>query len=318
MPAKWVHPTEDPLCIQDQVQFQDPRDPRTQGEGPCGTRHDRPITVEESKEDRVYFHFHGNRFGRWVDCRKCYLRLMYWPKLGAAGNYQAAPAPIVTLALESLKEQGHWEICDMDLMREHFKRAAALQKMEGAITRDHLLEERELEQEREKQAKDELTRAARQAAREVAESLRRPPGGSGLSSAAPTGGKKETDVKGAPKVDKTVIDESASRPKLKVKRNFPAAGASGSQWPPALPTPPSRNSSPELVPANEVTVLEDDFDQEDTEVNMTTKELQDQIKELQRKNKLLVRKVAEAEEETLPIPPPPPPLVTGSETPGQP
>lgn len=317
MAKKWVHPTEDEICMQDQVQFQDPRDPRALGAGPFGDLHCKLLTVEETKERREWYYFHGNRFGRWLDCEVCNLRLAYWPKLGAAGCNVAVPAPVVTMALESLKEQGHWEICDKDLMREHIKQAASVQKAEGSITRDALLSKQQEAAEKEKKERQEAKQAARRAAQEMAASFRRNRGAGGVGSVSAAAGPAPKTEPAKEEVKTETAESDSSRPKLRVRRTLPP-GPSGSNWPQPLPTPPSGSSSPDsglMVTATDVKILEDDFD-EDPEVNMTAREMQEQIQELQRKNKLLTRKMAEAEI-SLPPPPPPPPTLAPKEEPGK-
>jgi hypothetical protein len=69
---------------------------------------------------------HGNRFGRWVDCKVCALRLGYWPRVGARGRPAGGPPPAtVRAAFAVLRGAGRWECCKAMDMR------AALQAVES-------------------------------------------------------------------------------------------------------------------------------------------------------------------------------------------
>ena len=75
-------------------QGMDPRDPRAQEiQWPCFGQH------SEKK--------HGNRFGHWMECTKCGLRMWYEPEISAPGEATKSSLPMnVTEALERLRING--------------------------------------------------------------------------------------------------------------------------------------------------------------------------------------------------------------------
>ena len=103
----WVDPTEDPNLNLKLAIGQDPKDPRALGEGPCGNLHLEALTPRATKAP-VQAKVYGNAYARWMDCRACGMRLLYWPKGCHTGRYRRQSHPeIVREALDLMKKDHH-------------------------------------------------------------------------------------------------------------------------------------------------------------------------------------------------------------------
>ena len=101
----FVHPAQDNTLSKEHVTAQDPRDPRV-ANGPCGDTHSVPLTPRATLAPPSCL-FGGNQYGRWMECEKCALRLMYWPKLTYVGKYTQTQNPAaVQAALRALTAEG--------------------------------------------------------------------------------------------------------------------------------------------------------------------------------------------------------------------
>jgi hypothetical protein len=100
----WVHPAVDPKVDQTRVDGVDEEDPRYQGLGPCEKLHMKYPVQPDSVIELPYYEFNGNAFGRWIDCRKCGMRLCYWPAHSHTGHYRKQWSPaVVLMAIEMAK-----------------------------------------------------------------------------------------------------------------------------------------------------------------------------------------------------------------------
>ena len=98
--------------------------------GPCKPIHMEALNQDMTMNlDKAYL-YQGNAFGRWIVCRKCGLRVSYWPKAGYTGhsrrntNYEVIQAAL-------LRCQDQWEADWMNekVIRDHI----ALEEAERRI-----------------------------------------------------------------------------------------------------------------------------------------------------------------------------------------
>jgi len=125
----WTHPLDDESLDHSLYQDQDPQDPRCHM-GPCKPIHMKALNQDMTMNlDKAYL-YQGNAFGRWIVCRKCGLRVSYWPKAGYTGhsrrntNYEVIQAAL-------LRCQDQWEADWMNekVIRDHI----ALEEAERRI-----------------------------------------------------------------------------------------------------------------------------------------------------------------------------------------
>lgn len=113
--APACHPGKDKDCDHERFVPVKDDDPRLLGEGPCGTLHE---LKSEGPQEVPNVSLRGNKFGRWVDCKVCALRLGYWPRVGARGRPAGGPPPdTVRAAFAVLREVECWERCKAKDMR---------------------------------------------------------------------------------------------------------------------------------------------------------------------------------------------------------
>jgi len=77
----WVTPVVDTSLALDSAVQQDQRDPRVLGQGPCGRSHEQPLPLD-LRENLPYLKWSSNQYGRWADCQRCAVRLLYYPRQG--------------------------------------------------------------------------------------------------------------------------------------------------------------------------------------------------------------------------------------------
>jgi len=117
------------------AQSQDPRDPRAQGKGPCESLHREPLTPRATQAPWSA-KLKGNPYGRWMDCSKCGLRLMYWPAVGYSGKHRKQTNPeIVREALIELKNYPDKAI-DHRLVRSLIAKKENLARIEKVFERN--------------------------------------------------------------------------------------------------------------------------------------------------------------------------------------
>jgi hypothetical protein len=76
--------------------------------GPCRPIHMEAMTQEMTVNlDKAYL-YQGNNYGRWITCRKCGLRVAYWPKAGYTGHSRRNTNHEVIMAA-LMKCQDQWE-----------------------------------------------------------------------------------------------------------------------------------------------------------------------------------------------------------------
>ena len=103
-----------------------PEDPRTLGHGPCGQSHKSEHSEQQLREGVANGTFLqlGNQSACYIKCTRCALRVGYWHRHEATGEYRALWCPsTVTAALLSLKEAGLWESGNHKDMEDFLKGA---------------------------------------------------------------------------------------------------------------------------------------------------------------------------------------------------
>jgi hypothetical protein len=112
----WTHPADDPEVNHAAAEAQKSTDPHCHS-GPCAELHEMPLTPRTTHAPPQQ-HWDYNQAARWLDCGKCNLRLMYWPKHGFTGSYRRNINPqIVQMALEETFDSAGWKHTDHKLMR---------------------------------------------------------------------------------------------------------------------------------------------------------------------------------------------------------
>jgi hypothetical protein len=116
------------------AQSQDPRDPRAQGKGPCESLRGEPLTPRATQAPWSA-KLKGNQYGRWMDCSKCGLRLMYWPAVGYSGKHRKQTNPeIVREALIELKNYPD-KLIDHRLVRSIIAKKESMAMIEKVFER---------------------------------------------------------------------------------------------------------------------------------------------------------------------------------------
>jgi predicted oxidoreductase len=70
--------------------------------------------------------YSGNSAGRWADCKRCGLRLAYWPRLEYVGRYRQNENPeVIRKVLSQLQEDGMWHKCDMKMVKAYISKIEA-------------------------------------------------------------------------------------------------------------------------------------------------------------------------------------------------
>lgn len=112
----WTHPAYDADVNFQAAEAQKNTDPRCHS-GPCAETHEMPLTPRTTAAPPQQ-HWDSNQAARWLDCGKCNLRLMYYPKKGYTGNHRKTVSPqVVQLALNETYRNPGWEYMDHNLMR---------------------------------------------------------------------------------------------------------------------------------------------------------------------------------------------------------
>ena len=105
--APWIHPSKDAAVDQSRFRCQDPQDPRVLGRGPCGALHATPLNMEAEVPDWEVWG--ANPHARYSDCKRCYLRVRYFPKHHRTSHTMANTSPVaVQRTLDALRSQGIW------------------------------------------------------------------------------------------------------------------------------------------------------------------------------------------------------------------
>ena len=130
-----MHPAQDKTIDVNLFHAQDGLDPRCCG-GPCQQRHLRPAKPHGEDLPALEFReWSGNRYARWVDCRRCGLRLGTWPKLGYTGEKRAQVDP--RWVLRAFEEAAKDNIKDANmegpLMKVYIEKARAEYKIQSKI-----------------------------------------------------------------------------------------------------------------------------------------------------------------------------------------
>lgn len=88
--------------------------------GPC-----RPIHVEAMTQDMTMnldkaYLYQGNNYGRWITCRKCGLRVAYWPKAGYTGHSRRnTNHEVIMAALMRCQDQWEADWMNEKVIRDH-------------------------------------------------------------------------------------------------------------------------------------------------------------------------------------------------------
>ena len=113
---QWAHPADDPDVNFQAAEAQNSIDPRCHS-GPCAETHEMALTPRTSAAPPQQ-HLDSNQAARWLDCGKCNLRLMYYPKHGFTGSHGKNLNPqVVQMALEETYDNPGWKHTDHKLMR---------------------------------------------------------------------------------------------------------------------------------------------------------------------------------------------------------
>ena len=123
--AKWLAPIDDEKLVLEHAISQNSDDPRALGEGPCGRAHERPLDPRLTTNLEM-LKWGSNAYGRWADCEKCALNMLYYPKIGYLGkNKVNDPPEQVRLAIKLLRDKGTIGECDHKMMKTHLTMARA-------------------------------------------------------------------------------------------------------------------------------------------------------------------------------------------------
>ena len=136
--TKTVFPMDDGSLRQQEAISQQPDDPRTLGRGPCGPIHQKPHSEQELRQGVQSGHLKqlGNGFACYLKCAKCALRVGYWPRHEATGEYRKLWQPrVVDTALEALRQNGLWDSCSHEDVEQELTSATQLHKAQRANRR---------------------------------------------------------------------------------------------------------------------------------------------------------------------------------------
>ena len=88
--------------------------------GPCRPIHVEAMTQEMTANlDKAYL-YQGNNYARWITCRKCGLRVAYWPKAGYTGHSRRnTNHEVIMAALMRCQDQWETDWMNEKVIRDH-------------------------------------------------------------------------------------------------------------------------------------------------------------------------------------------------------
>ena len=139
--------------------FQGPveNDPRMT-QGPCEKEHVN-VKIDPEMKDKADFNWGGSRYGLWVHCPVCDLRLGYWPKEQWTGKHAMNTNPaVVEQALQEIKKKGHWEKCTAEMVKIEIQKIELNKREKALKTKSTRIESQKIElNNREKALETEAT-----------------------------------------------------------------------------------------------------------------------------------------------------------------
>ena len=128
--ASWIHLSKDAAVDQSRFRCQDPPDPRVLGRGPCGALHATPLTVEAEVPDWEVWG--ANPHARYSDCKRCSLRVRYFPNHHGTSHTMANTSPVaVQKTPDALRSQGIWHGMTYTDFRDEMKLTEGKIRKEG-------------------------------------------------------------------------------------------------------------------------------------------------------------------------------------------